>query len=316
MIEISLSEIKGFLVGHSENEEYKTGITAILTPEGAIASCYTPGFAPGSRETELLRPEGLVEQIHGITLSGGSAVGLSTATGVFNFLRNGGYGFPLEGVKIPLVTGAVIFDYPHNLSKGLFPDEHMGFQAAENASKHPLQSGAIGVGVSARCGKIGGPIFSSPSGIGSFGLRLDSGLEIASIAVVNSLGSIVDPENGKIISGVKGENGTFLTRDEIISLLAKITQVQGESSSQNTVLVVLGTNAKINKLDAYRLARMVGVGIGRSVYPAHLLFDGDTVFTASSLTGPQVDISYLGALGAEIVSKAIVRSVTMTRNNK
>jgi L-aminopeptidase/D-esterase-like protein len=313
MKEISLSEIEGFLVGHAESKEYGTGCTAVLAPEGAAASCYTPGFAPGSMETEALRPSSLVEKIHGLLLTGGSACGLSAAAGVREYLKEKGVGLKVRGLTVPLVSGAVIFDYPFNKSDGALPDRDMGYLAASNASSSPLLSGPFGAGTSARCGKLGDPLLSSPSGIGSYGLFLPSGIKIAALAVVNSLGSLLDPEKGEIISGVRHKDGSLLNRGEILELLAQASQADGEGEKEepataNTVLVVVGLNSPIDKRDAHRLSRMAGAGIARAIYPAHLLYDGDTVFTMSAGGGPKADLSFLGALAADVAAKAIVRS--------
>ncbi|MDR1577337.1 MAG: P1 family peptidase [Deltaproteobacteria bacterium] len=305
MITISLSEIEGFLVGHEEDRVAKTGCTAILCPEGAIASAYTPGFAPGSREMDLLRPSGLIPAIHGLLLSGGSAFGLAAATGVVNFLLAKGVGFPTGPIRVPIVPSAVIYDYPANQSKGLLPDERMGYLAASNASHAPLNSGPFGAGYSAVSGKLGGEALSSPSGLGSYGQVGKTGLMMAALAVVNPLGSVVNHKTGEIISGLKRPEGGLADRKDILSTLELAENLQ----PGNTVLVVVGTNAQIDKLGAYRLARLASCGIARAIYPSHLLSDGDTVFALSSGVGPRADLSYLGALAADLVSEAIVRSV-------
>jgi L-aminopeptidase/D-esterase-like protein len=309
MKEISISEIEGFSACSLSDKIFKTGLTVILTPEGAVASVHTPGFAPGSRETEALRPSSLVEKIHGLLLAGGSALGLNAVQGVTDYFIESGVGLKINDLVIPVVPAAVIFDFPFNTSKGLQPGDELGYEACLKASSDPIKSGPYGAGVSARSGKLGDPRLSSPSGLGSYGIVLPSGLKIAALAVVNPFGSVVDPETGKIISGVRRKDGTLLDREGIMELLSRLGEAGKEPIPQNTVLVAVGTNALIDKRDAYRLARMAGAGIARTIYPAHLLYDGDTVFAMSSGTGPKVDICYLGALAAEITAKAIVRSV-------
>ncbi|MDR2198368.1 MAG: P1 family peptidase [Deltaproteobacteria bacterium] len=301
----SISEIEGFLAGHRENKEMKTGCTVILAPDGAVASAYGPGFAPGTREIELLNPKNLVSSLHALVLSGGSAFGLASATGVMRYLKEKNLGFDTGSIRVPIVSAAVIYDYPKNLSQGTLPDEDMGYAAAVAASKAPLKSGPFGAGFSAETGKISDTL-SSPSGIGSSGIELAGGLKIAALAVVNAVGSVVDPRSGEIISGVRHPDGTFLSRQEILKILSG---TEPEKENTNTVLIAVATNAKMDKLGAHRLARMAAAGIPRAIYPAHLLWDGDMVFALSSGTGGEFDASYLGALAAELVSQAIVNSV-------
>jgi L-aminopeptidase/D-esterase-like protein len=241
-----------------------------------------------------------------LALSGGSAFGLASATGVVRYLQENGFGLPVGSIRIPLVPAAVIYDYPANQSAGRRPDEAMGYQAAANASRAPVVSGPYGAGYSAASGQICGRALASPSGLGSAGLAGSSGLKVAVLVVVNPLGSVVNPQTGAIISGLKRSDGNSLAdRSEILRALAQGT----DPEVGRTVLVVVGTNAQLDKLGAYRLARMAGAGIARAIYPAHLLFDGDMVFALSSREGPQASISFLGALAAELVSQAIVNSV-------
>ncbi|MDR0356475.1 MAG: P1 family peptidase, partial [Deltaproteobacteria bacterium] len=307
MEEITLTDLEGLFVGHAEDLAAKTGCTAILAPGGVTASAVNPGFAPGSRETDLLKPENAVQQIHGVCLSGGSAMGLAAASGVARFLLQSGCGFDAGFLKVPIVPAAVIFDYPGNRSLGCLPDERMGFEAAKNASRDPVRSGSFGVGLSASSGKIGGTDLSSPSGLGSFGVRT-KGLEIACLAVVNSLGSVVEPETGQIISGLRRSDGSLADRAEILETIWKASQ-NASSFPGHTVLAVIAVNSRLSKLETWRLAKMASVGLTRAIYPAHLLLDGDTVFALSTGIGPEADPSWLGALAADVVSEAIMRSV-------
>jgi L-aminopeptidase/D-esterase-like protein len=312
---IHISEIPGFMVGHAENEEAQTGCTAILAPEGAVASAYVPGFAPGTRELELLSPRNLMPCIYGLLLSGGSAFGLAAAEGVSRFILDKGWGYKTAYINVPIVPAAVIYDYPDNRSNGRLPNEAMGYEAASNAKTGPLRSGRFGAGKGAMSGKMAVENKHSKSGIGSYGLAMESGLMMAALAVVNPLGSIVDPHTGDIISGVLHTDDTLYTRDEILEAFshlppdAHIPPVGASKGSAHTVLVAVATNAKLDKLNCNRLARMADCGVARSVYPAHLLFDGDVIFTLSTGKGRAYDVSYLGALAADMVAEAIVRSV-------
>ncbi len=308
MEEITLSQLDGVQVGQAENRAAGTGCTAVVAPAGVTASVWSPGFAPGSRELELLRPENTAPAIHGLLLAGGSAFGLSAAAGVVRHLRELGAGFDTGFVQVPLVPAAVIFDYPGNQSHGALPDETLGYQAALAANNDPVKSGPFGAGLSATAGKVAGPEFASPSGLGSHGLAV-GGLLVAVLAVVNPLGSIVDPDSGRIVSGLRRPDGTLAGKSEILETMRVRSLGLTAPDPGHTVLVVVGTNARLSKLGAYRLARMAGVGLARTIYPAHLMYDGDTVFALTTNTGPLVDDSWLGALAADVVSRAILNSV-------
>ncbi|MDR2461569.1 MAG: P1 family peptidase [Deltaproteobacteria bacterium] len=309
MKEIGISEVDGFSVGHCVDAAQATGCTVILCPEGAAASSYSPGFAPGSHELEALRPTALVDRINGLLFSGGSAYGLGAVTGVVEYLREQGKGFDTGGIKVPIVPAAVIYDYPQNRSQGRLPDAKMGYDAAKWANNEPLLSGPYGAGVSAAAGKLGGLSLESPSGIGVSGVQLDSGLQLAVLAVVNPSGSVIDIETGKIVSGLRKKDGTLAGKDDILNYLSQLEANNFPANRGATVLIAVATNSPLNKVGAYRLARMAACGIARAIYPAHLLFDGDIVLALSSGKGPVVSPNYLGAMGAELVAKAIVNSV-------
>jgi L-aminopeptidase/D-esterase-like protein len=318
MREITISEVDGLLAGHAEESEARTGCTAIVAPQGAACGACSPGFAPGSRETEAVRPEALTGQAHGVVLAGGSAYGLAAASGVAGALRDMGIGYDAGPLRVPVVPAAVIFDYPGNLSGGRLPDEGTGRRAAEAASREPLAGGARGAGVSALSGRVAGPGLASPSGVGSFGVELPSGLQVAAVAVVNSLGSVVDPATGRIVSGARLPGGGLAGRAEIMRLLAETDPPAGPGApeasggggpARATVIAAVAVNSPLGRLGAFRLARMAAAGMARAVYPAHLLFDGDTVFALATSGGPACGASWLGALAADVLSEAILRSV-------
>ncbi|MDR2301373.1 MAG: P1 family peptidase [Deltaproteobacteria bacterium] len=308
---ITITSIEGLTVGHKVDEKAKTGCTALLAPKRVKAACFNPGFAPGSRETDLLNPKNSFAAIHGLCLAGGSAFGLAAAGGVVRFLRENGFGLDLDVIKIPLVPAAVIFDYPLNLSQGTLPDELMGYQAAQAASSSPVRSGPFGVGYSARSGKLGGLDGSSPSGLGSFGLEVNK-VKMAALAAVNPFGSVIDPLTGKVLSGFKigrGQKGQIAPREKIFQTL--LSYAQDEPGPTNTVLIILATDAFLSPLDLHRLAIMASAGIARSIYPAFTPYDGDFVFALTTDDSPakNIDLTWLGALAQDVVSQAIVNSV-------
>ncbi|MDR1081819.1 MAG: P1 family peptidase [Deltaproteobacteria bacterium] len=317
MREITISEVAGILAGHAEEASAGTGCTVVISPKGAVGACWTPGFAPGSRETEALKPEGLTGQVHGVCLAGGSALGLAAASGVARYLAEEGIGFDIGSLRVPIVSAAVIFDYPGNLSGGSLPDEGTGYRAAAGASKAPLPGGPHGAGVSACSGRIAGPELYSPSGIGLFGVELPSGLQLAALAVANPLGSVTDRHTGRILSGARLPGGGLADRDQIMGMLERMVPLVGDGAADGkaggvteaTTLAVVATNAPLGRLGSLRLARMASAGMARTIYPAHLLFDGDTVFALATGGGPSCGESWLGALAADVLAEAIMRSV-------
>ena len=309
----TLTAVPGILAGHATDAAKSTGCTAVLCPEGCTPGLYVPGFAPGSRETELLRPESTVDAVHGILLSGGSAFGLAAAEGVVRFLQERGHGFAMPHGIIPLVAGAVIYDLDMNKAPGMLPDAAMGYAAASAADSAPVPRGSVGAGTGARCGRMfamgNSPDRSEKSGLGS-ALAQYKGLTAAALVVVNALGNVHDPDTGRFLAGGRDRTGAPLPPEAVLAALAG-----EENPSANTVLAVVATNAPLNKVQCSRFARMAGAGIARSVRPAHLLYDGDIVFAlASRLPRPQGPPpwteSLLGALGAEAVARAAADAVS------
>lgn len=305
----TLTAIPGILVGHASDAEKTTGCTAVLCPEGCTPGVAVPGFAPGSRETELMRPESTVDAVHGIALSGGSAFGLAAADGVVRFLRGKGYGFVMPHGVIPLVPAAILYDLDVNASPGVLPDAAMGYTAAAAATGDPVRRGREGAGCGALCGRLFGTERAVRSGLGS-ALVERGGLMAAALVVCNALGNIHDPETGVCLAGGRGPEGRFLDAPEdVYAALAAYAAPQS-----NTVLTVVAVNARLDKTGANRLARMAGTGLARVIRPAHLLFDGDIVFALSPKDAPHSGgdpwrESLLGAMAAEAVALATVDAV-------
>ena len=307
-----VSDIEGLSLGHWSDSESKTGCTVILAPKGAAASGYFPGFAPALHETGVLDPNNPCPVIHGLALCGGSAFGLAAAAGVVRFLSENGIGLETGAIKVPIVPAASIYDYPYNLSEGKLPDAAAGYAAAKEASKasglpasqRPEEIGPLGAGVSARCGKMGEPNLSSPSGLGFDGFE-DGGLKLSALAVANPLGSVIDPASGHVLSGLKTPCGGLASHQEILEALKKRGASERGFFGRNTVLAAVATNARIDKTEIYRLAVMASAGIGRAVFPSNTLYDGDAIFALATGEDPEADLNWLGAMAAQAVSGAI-----------
>ncbi len=300
----TLTAVPGLLVGHATDRETHTGCTAILCPSGFTPGIHVPGFAPASRETELMYPEALVESVHGLCLAGGSAFGLAAATGVVRFLRERNVGFETPFARVPIVPGAAIFDLDLNTAPGLLPDESMGYAAARAASGLPVEQGAVGAGTGARCGRVAGFERPAKSGLGSWGMQVGE-VVVSALVVLNALGNVYDPDTGDWLAGGHDAAGKRLEGASLYSLLAG----QEVDSRLNTVLVVVATNVPLSKVGASRLARMSGTGLSRVLRPAHMLFDGDIVFALASREGPCAGENLLGVMGAEAVSRAAVSAI-------
>ena len=203
----TLTAIDGIQVGHATDATARTGCTVLLCPDGATAGIDVRGAAPGTRETEAIRPGRLIQKAHAILLTGGSAFGLDAAGGVVQYLEEKGVGFPAGPVRVPIVPAAVIFDL-HVGDAKVRPDREMGYQACLNATDATVAMGAIGAGTGATVGKAPGVAHSS-GGVGSACKHLDNGLIVAALVVVNALGNVVCPETGEIVAGGKIE-GSFV----------------------------------------------------------------------------------------------------------
>ena len=287
-------------MGHATNLTARTGCTVILCPAGATAGVDVRGAAPGTRETEALRPGRLVQKAHAVLLTGGSAFGLDAAGGVVQYLEEKNVGFPAGPVRVPIVPAAVIFDLGVGDAK-VRPDREMGYQACLNATDEPVAMGAVGAGTGATVGKAPG-VTSSPGGVGSACMRLDSGLIVAAIMVVNALGNVVHPRTGEILAGGK-ENGDFV---DITERLLDANLVQGT----NTTIGVVATNATLSPAEVHRVAEMAHDGMARAIRPAHTMFDGDTLFALATGLHTGSGVNAVGILAAEVVAEAIVNAVT------
>ncbi|MDE0013012.1 MAG: P1 family peptidase [Candidatus Poribacteria bacterium] len=295
----TLTAIDGIKVGHATNSSARTGCTVILCPAGATAGVDVRGAAPGTRETDALRSGRLVQKAHAVLLTGGSAFGLDAAGGVVEYLEAQNVGFPAGPVRVPIVPAAVIFDLGVG-DANVRPDRQMGYQACLNATDEPVTMGAVGAGTGATVGKAPG-VTSSPGGVGSAGIRLDSGLIVAAIVVVNALGNVVHPERGEILAGGK-ENDGFV---DITERLLDADIVPGT----NTTIGVVATNATLISAEVNRVAEMAHDGMARAVRPAHTMFDGDTLFALATGAHTGSSVNTVGILAAEVVSKAIVNAV-------
>ncbi|MCS7179613.1 MAG: P1 family peptidase [Anaerolineae bacterium] len=307
-----LTDVPGIRVGHATDPVGLTGCTVVLCEEGAVGGVDQRGGAPGTRETDLLRPMHLVEKVHAVLLTGGSAFGLAAADGVVRYLEERGVGFDTGVAKVPIVPAAVIFDL--NLGDpAARPDAAMGYAACQAATDGPVPEGNVGAGTGASAGKVLGITRAMKTGVGSAAVHLGDGLVVAALMVVNPFGNVVDPQTGQILAGVRPPD-MECPADPLI--LLRFFYEQGllrPFPATNTVIGVVATNARLSKEAANKVAQMAQDGVARAVRPAHTMFDGDTLFALATGEKP-ADISLVGAFAAEVVAQAVARAATTAEN--
>lgn len=303
MKEIEFTAIDGIKVGHMQDEEAATGCSVIICKNGATSGVDVRGGSPATRETDLLNPVNMVQQIHAIVLSGGSAYGLDSCSGVMKYLEEKDIGFDVQVAKVPIVCGACLFDLVIGSPK-VRPDLEMGYKAAQNANNRSCPNGNIGAGCGATVGKYLGPEFSMKGGLGTYAIQVGD-LQVGAIVAVNCLGDVIDPEdNNKILAGMIKENKFMDTEKIMISNYHDRTNL----FSGNTTIGAIVTNAKFDKSEITKIASMTHNGYGRTMRPAHSIYDGDTIFSMS--TGDvEADLSVVGMLAANVMEKAVVQAI-------
>ncbi len=304
----SITDVPGIRIGHWSDRRAITGCTVVLPDSPTIAGVDVRGGAPGTRETDLLRPGNLVQHVHAVVLAGGSAYGLDAATGVMRWLAEHGRGFPFGRGVVPIVPAAILFDLGIG-RHDRWPDADAGYRAAGNARTR-CDEGNVGAGIGATVAKALGPERAMKGGIGTASERASfRGLIAGAVAAVNASGDIVDPDTGRRLAGARADDGTL---EDATEVLREGRIWQPEIPGENTVLVVVATNAQLTKEQANRLATVCHDGIARAVRPAHTPSDGDIVFTLA--TGDHIldgaDYRILEALATRAVERAIVRGVT------
>ena len=311
----SITDIQGIKVGHHTDTDALTGCTVILCEHGAVGGVDQRGGAPGTRETDLLKPMHLVDTVHAILIAGGSAFGLDAAAGVMQYLEEKKIGFNTGVTRVPIVPAAILFDLAVGNSK-IRPDREMGYFACENATSDQKLVGNVGAGTGCTIGKILGSAQIMKSGIGMASMDIGGGIKVGAIVAVNAFGDLIDPETNNIIAGARtinakvlkiGSSGYFANTLEIMKTLTG-RSILKLSNLINTVIGVVATNAKLGKNETNKVAQMAQDGIARTIRPAHTMLDGDTIFALA--TGKKkADVNIVGAFAAEVVAQAILSGV-------
>jgi L-aminopeptidase/D-esterase-like protein len=305
----AITDVSGIKVGHSQDLKAATGCTVIICEQGAVTGVEVRGGAPGTRETDLLKPINLVEKVQAIYLGGGSAFGLDGASGVMKYLEEQKIGFDVGLTRVPIVPGAVLFD----LAVGDYrirPNADMGYEACLNASEKETRQGNIGAGTGATVGKIMGGLRCMKSGIGTASFRCQE-LIVGALVAVNCFGDVIDPDTGEIIAGALTEDKKGFVNTMSVLKTSLIDKDAGSQFPTNTTIGVIATNARLTKSEATKIAMMAHNGLARAIIPVHTMFDGDTIFCASA-GRVEADVNLVGALSAEVMARAIVKAVKNT----
>lgn len=298
----NILDVKGIKVGQVQDTEGLTGCTVVICEEGATCGVDVRGSAPGTRETDLLDPINMIQKVHAVVLSGGSAFGLESTCGVSKYLEEHNIGFDVGVAKVPIVVGAVLFDLIVGDPK-CRPDIDMGYKACEAATDKELRQGNYGAGCGATVGKIRGPEYCMKGGIGSYSIKLENGLVVSALVAVNAFGDVY--EDGKLIAGVLDDSKkkNLSTYDILKEGFSK-----GGFSIDNTTIGVVVTNAKLDKAGCKKVSQVAHNGYAKSIFPIHTPHDGDTIFTMA--TGEiESDITLVSSIATEVVEKSVINAI-------
>ena len=305
----NILDVKGLKVGQVEDEKALTGCTVVICEKGATCGVDVRGSAPGTRETDLLDPINSVQKVHAVVLSGGSAFGLESTCGVSQYLEENNIGFDVGVCKVPIVTGAVLFDLAVGNHK-IRPNKEMGYKACLNASETELKQGNYGAGCGSTVGKVKGAEFAMKGGIGSYSIKLDNGIVVSALIAVNAFGDVY--EDGNVIAGVlNDEKNRLLNTYDIM----KQGVMKGGFSIDNTTIGIVATNAKLTKAQCKKISQMAHDGYAKAIFPIHTPHDGDTIFTmATGKIEVEADLTLLGCLATEAVEKSIINAVKSAKS--
>ena len=303
----AITDVRGIRVGHWTDRRAATGCTVILCPPGTVGGVDVRGAAPGTRETELLRPGNLVEEVHAIVLSGGSAFGLEAATGVMRALAEQGIGLAVGRARVPIVPSAILFDL--GIGRVHWPDAEAGRRALERATGGVVRQGTVGAGTGATVAKLGGPDRSLKGGIGTASEVLDTGVVVAAIAAVNAVGEVRDGRTGEVVAGVRGDQSGFLDMDAL--LRTGRGRRRAPERAENTTIAVVATNAALNKTQVNRIATVAHDGFARAIWPVHTRADGDVIFALATGEQPVEADEYpaIEAMCALVIERAVLAGV-------
>ncbi|WP_423457138.1 P1 family peptidase [Ottowia sp. VDI28] len=302
----SITDVRGIEVGHFTDTRRPTGCSVVIARTGAVGGVDVRGAAPGTRETDLLDPANLVNTVHAVLLSGGSAFGLDAAGGVMRWLDEQGIGLDVGVARVPIVPGAVLFDLNVGDSR-IRPDAAAGYAACQAAVSTEPAQGSVGAGTGACIGKMFGMKYAMKGGIGSASVCV-GGVTVGALIAVNALGDVMDMENGILLAGARTEDGHALrhTNRALLAGEPPLAMLAGA----NTTIGVIATDATLTKAQAQRLAGAGHDGLARAIHPVHTMSDGDTLFAlGTGHVAHSPGFNVLAVMAAEVVAQACANAV-------
>ena len=306
----SITDVDGFLVGNAHDEKIKSGATVLTRSTSFKASVSILGGAPGTKETDLLSPDKIIENIDGIVLAGGSAFGLDASSGVMDCIRGQNRGFDAGGIKVPIVPSAILFDLKNGGSKNwkINPYRNLGRNAFLNVSDE-FEIGSVGAGCGANTSVVKG-------GLGTTSIFCGDRIKVGAVVAVNSVGSPCFPGTNILYSDFYNDRKKHFERPPMSSLINSTKLLTGEA----TTLGIVCTNLNFNKSDLNRIATSAHSGIARAIEPSHTPFDGDIIFSATSGTQPidseDKDLMLVCQLSALCVTQAVGSAIKAARKKK
>ncbi|CAF3906181.1 unnamed protein product [Rotaria sp. Silwood1] len=308
----SITTIQGILVGHTSKSERPTGCTVILCNTTCVGGVDVRGSAPGTRETDLLDPINLVDTVNAIVLSGGSAFGLDTASGVVRCLAERNMGFLTESRPVPIVPAAVLYDLSVGHDPSIVPDANLGYSACMAANNSRVIEGNVGAGTGATIGKLFGMERAMKTGLGSTSLTVrdlitNATVTVGALVALNAVGDVY--KNGALIAGARTSDGKRLlnTLNTVLGISPTVASTFPVGTA--TTLACVTTDAKLTKAQAKKVSQMAHDGFARAINPIHTMFDGDIVFTLATGLSSISDVNLIGIMAAETVERAIIRAV-------
>ncbi|MGQ2998557.1 MAG: P1 family peptidase, partial [Variovorax sp.] len=299
---------------HFSDTRRPTGCTVIMARDGAVAGVDVRGAAPGTRETDLLSPGNLVQQVHAVMLAGGSAWGLAAAEGAMRWLEERGVGMDVRFGTLPIVPAAVLFDLPMGDAR-IRPDAAAGYAACEAAGREAPAEGNVGAGTGALVGKLFGVQRAMKGGIGTASVTV-GGVTVGALIAVNSLGDVIDPDTALPVAGARTEDGRALLDTRRALLRGELPKPL--LAGTNTTIGVIATDAVLTKVQANRLATVAHDGLARAINPVHTMSDGDTLFALATgrvpLAADGPGMTVLSAMAAEVTARATLRAVLAARS--
>lgn len=302
-----ITDVAGIVVGNAEDAALRSGVTVLTADRPFVAAVHVMGGAPGTRETDLLAPDKLVQEVDALVLSGGSAFGLDAASGVADGLRAAGRGFAVGDIRVPIVPGAILFDLLNGGDKGWAQNPYgvLG-RAALAAAGAEFAIGSAGAGFGAMTGNLKG-------GLGSASAVLESGITVGALVAVNALGQATVGEDGQFWAAPWELGGEFGGRGVATEYPAAAEPPPMKRLGEATTIAIVATDAALTQAQAQRLAVAAHDGMARALVPSHTPFDGDLVFAAATgarpLVDPLADPFVLGHAAASCLARAIARAV-------